>query len=458
MVPEQREFGTESAEYLESNEVYDLFSDLLQQVIINQPDNPLRFLQEKLASKPKLTCCVVGPPGVGRAKYCEQIAADFGVRHISVGQLLKSQKELQETIADGDLVEDSIVIDLVKAEIKKLRAKGEGWVLDGFPRTKVQARALCLKESGYCVDRVLLLTTGERAIREHWIRKVGVSSSYDEAEVEDMINRRLQQYQRHIISLVEFFQNTIRQIAVTPGDDDQSLVYSVISSSLNERRHANAPLRTHRICIIGLSGVGRTTQSRVVAQRYGLVHVDPQTLLQKHQKATGQPVEDVPLEFVADEEICMLVGRRLSQIDCVRKGWVLDGFPKTEAQAEFLRQSHLWPTRLIHLTVPPVLAQQMASTRMVDPETAHVYYKDPTDPVLAERLVKAPHDEPAEVERRATMHEEGFTMIKRTFMLVTSEAEVGQEIQDVSRSIQDIIETATGWELAQDPNAQEEGA
>jgi hypothetical protein len=129
MVAEQREFGSQSAEYLESNEVYDLFSHLLKQVIINQPDNPIRFLQEQLTAKPKLTCCVVGPPGVGRAKYCEQIAADFNIKHIHVGKLLKSKKELQETIAEGDLVEDSVVIELVQAELKKLgqRARVGCW-------------------------------------------------------------------------------------------------------------------------------------------------------------------------------------------------------------------------------------------------------------------------------------------------------------------------------------------
>jgi adenylate kinase len=454
MVAEQREFGSQSAEYLESNEVYDLFSHLLKQVIINQPDNPIRFLQEQLSAKPKLTCCVVGPPGVGRAKYCEQIAADFNIKHIHVGKLLRSKKELQETIAEGDLVEDSIVIELVKAELKKLKAKGEGWVLDGFPRTKVQARALCLKENGYCIDRVLLLTTSEQAIRDHWIRKV-VAAGYNEVEVEDLINRRLQQYQRHVISICEVFQNTIRQIEVKVGDDDQNVVYNVISSSLNHRGFANAPLRTHRVCILGACGSGRTTQCRAVARRYGVVHVDPQALLRKHQQATGKLVEDVPVEFVGDEEICAIVGRRLSETDCVRKGWVLDGFPKTKAQAEFLRQSHLWPTRLVHLQAPVTIVMQRLQTRTVDPETGIAYYKPPQNPAIAERLVKAPHDCNEEVQKRVRMHDGTIQTLKQSFALVSCDTDGTQDATDVTRAIQDFIEAAQGWELAQDPSSQD---
>merc|ERR1712136_696612 len=96
----------------------------------------------------------------------------------------------------------------------------------------------------------------------------------------------------------------------------------------------------------------------------------------EQQKENGHIVEDVPPEYVSDEELCSCVGKRLNQTDCLRKGWVLDGFPKTKAQAEFLRQAHLWPTRLIHLGVPE------------------------EDCAARQRLVQADHDQPDAVRER----------------------------------------------------------
>merc|ERR1719284_1247922 len=135
MVAEQQEFGSKTADYLEANEVYDLFGHMLREVIIHQPQAPLKFLQDLLMSKPPLTVCVIGPPGINRSKYCQQIAEEFGVKHIHVGKLLRARREAKVALETGGLVEDSIVIDLVRAEIRKLR--GSGWVLDGYPRTKI---------------------------------------------------------------------------------------------------------------------------------------------------------------------------------------------------------------------------------------------------------------------------------------------------------------------------------
>jgi len=113
------------------------------------------------------------------------------------------------------------VIDVVQSELKK--ARHTGWVLNGFPRTRVQAQTLANKEMGFCLDKILLLNTGEKAIREQYAKKMQ-TTSLGSSEKEEMINTRLQQYQRHVISIVELFKNVVRQIEVGAGDDDQGLL------------------------------------------------------------------------------------------------------------------------------------------------------------------------------------------------------------------------------------------
>jgi len=108
MVAEQREAGGKTAEFLEANEVYDLFGHLLRQVVVHQPKDPIKFLQEQLKTRPPLSVCVIGPPGINRSKYCAQIAQDYltPAKHIHVGKLLRQRKELKDVIEAGSLVDD----------------------------------------------------------------------------------------------------------------------------------------------------------------------------------------------------------------------------------------------------------------------------------------------------------------------------------------------------------------
>jgi len=451
MVAEQREFGTKTAEYLEQNEVYDLFNQLLRQVIVHQPTNPVKFLQEQLQNRPVLTVCVMGPPGISRSKYCELIASEFKVRHIQVGKLLKGRKDAKEMVEAGALVRDDLVIDLVKAELAK--AKATGWVLDGFPRTKVQASALSLKECGFSLDKVLLLSTGDNVIKERYAQKMA-AAGHAPSDKDELINTRLQQYHRHIITIYELFKNVIRQINVGSASDaasDVHATYNIIKANLHVRPFSNAPMRPPRMCVVGSCGSGRTTQCEILAKHYGIVHIDLAPLLRRNQKDKGQTIEDVPPEYISDEELCDIVGKRLNQIDCLRKGWVLDGFPRTRSQAEFLRQSHLWPCRIIHLMVEEEEAVSRVAHRRIDPITCMAYYKSPNSVAVRQRLVQAQHDEPDVVRQRYLMHSENVEKGLQCFANISHRIRVGDnDINAVSRLLIEKVDQPLPTELAQD--------
>lgn len=457
MVTEQKQFGTESAEYLENNEVYDLFGHLLRQVVIHQPENPIQFLQDQLRAKPPLCVCVIGPPGINRQKYCAQIAEDYKIKHIHVGTLLMQKKELKDIISSGALVEDNVVIEIVNAELAKY--KGQGWVLDGFPRTKIQAQALASADASCAIDKVLLLHTGEKAIKERYAAKVA-DTGMSAAEKEDLISSRLQQYQRHVISIAELFKNVIRQIEVSTGGADvnyagaslspaEQAIYGTIRSNLHIRPYSNAALRSSRICIVGACASGRTTQCRALAKSYGLVHVDLAVLLRQHQKEVGQVQEEVPPEWVGDEELCAVVGKRLSETDCLRKGWVLDGFPKTQAQAEFLRQAHFWPSRIIHMAMNPETAALRIAARRIDPVTGTPYYRAPSSVAVRQRLVQAPHDAPEVVMERHMLHANSIEAVMQTFPLISSSIAAEHETGDVTRALKEKIDQPLPHEMAQ---------
>eukprot|EP00440_Ansanella_granifera_P009994 gb/GFBE01010838.1/.p1 GENE.gb/GFBE01010838.1/~~gb/GFBE01010838.1/.p1 ORF type:complete len:468 (+),score=131.07 gb/GFBE01010838.1/:1-1404(+) len=452
MVKEQKEYGEQTSAYLESYEVYDLFASLLRQVLVERPENPMKFLQECLREQPKLCVCVIGPPGVNRSKYCQQLATDYKIKHIHVGKLLRTRKDLKETLDAGELVNDDTVIEMVKDECKK--AKNTGWVLDGFPRTKVQAQSLAAagKELGTSLDTVLLLHTTEDVIRRSFEAKV-LATGLEMADKQDLIDTRLQQYKRHILTLCEFFQHVVRKIEVGPGEADMEATMNAITSSLHYRQFSNAPLRMLRICIVGPCGSGRTTQCEQIAKTFGVVHVDLAQLLREKQEAEGQPVTEVPPEFLSDEEACALIGARLRQTDCVRKGWVLDGFPKTKAQAEFLRQAHLWPSRVIQLQISDMTVTNRMAARRLDPVTGMAYYKSPNSVVIRQRLVECDYDSADKVKERFKMLMESAPRISESWNQVFFTVAAEGDPDVIAKGISDKITQPLPHELAQDPNS-----
>jgi adenylate kinase len=111
---------------------------------------------------------LLGAPGVGKGTQAELLAARLGACHLSTGDIFRAAKTLTECdrtpsmtsaleyMRRGDLVPDEIVLGLLVERSKCLRCGG-GFLLDGFPRTVTQAKALeeCLKRIEVEIEAVL---------------------------------------------------------------------------------------------------------------------------------------------------------------------------------------------------------------------------------------------------------------------------------------------------------------
>ena len=103
------------------------------------------------------------------------------------------------------------------------------------------------------------------------------------------------------------------------------------------------------VIIFGPPGVGKGTQSKRIQEAYGLCHVSTGDILRREiakKSRTGLQAEQHVTrgEMVPDELIIRLVKRRLaSDAQCQRNGWLLDGFPRTLAQARSLSDAGLVP-------------------------------------------------------------------------------------------------------------------
>ncbi|MCD6510010.1 MAG: adenylate kinase [Thermoprotei archaeon] len=92
---------------------------------------------------------LLGPPGVGKGTYAGRLSERYGIPHISTGDILREEikrdselgRKVKKYVERGELVPDSIIIEVIKERLAADDCR-KGFILDGFPRTLNQARAL----------------------------------------------------------------------------------------------------------------------------------------------------------------------------------------------------------------------------------------------------------------------------------------------------------------------------
>lgn len=109
---------------------------------------------------------LLGGPGAGKGTQAQRLVAEYGVAHISTGDLLRAAikngtelgKQAKSYMDKGQLVPDELVVSLVKERLADDDAQ-RGFILDGFPRNTAQAVVLDseLKDMGLSLDAAVLV-------------------------------------------------------------------------------------------------------------------------------------------------------------------------------------------------------------------------------------------------------------------------------------------------------------
>ena len=118
---------------------------------------------------------LLGPPGAGKGTQAQRLQADCGMIQLSTGDMLRkaaaSGSELGQRakgiMEKGELVPDELMVKLIRERIGQPDC-AKGFILDGFPRTEAQAKALdeMLAEAGKKLDEVIEMEVDEKALTE----------------------------------------------------------------------------------------------------------------------------------------------------------------------------------------------------------------------------------------------------------------------------------------------------
>lgn len=116
---------------------------------------------------------LLGPPGAGKGTQAKKLQDDFGIIQLSTGDMLRakvsSESEIgqrcKEAMEAGKLVTDDLIIDIIASRIGENDCKN-GFILDGFPRTTAQAKALdaMFEKKGLGIDHVIEISVNDDAL------------------------------------------------------------------------------------------------------------------------------------------------------------------------------------------------------------------------------------------------------------------------------------------------------
>lgn len=160
-----------------------------------------------------LNIVLFGPPGAGKGTQSENIIAQYNLVHLSTGDLFRKHlgegtelgKLAQKYMDDGNLVPDSVVIDMVKDKIAS-STDAKGFIFDGFPRTVPQATALdeMLNEFDTSISGMVALDVPDEELKTRLLERGKTSGRADDQNVEK-INNRIQVYKDETLPVAEFY-------------------------------------------------------------------------------------------------------------------------------------------------------------------------------------------------------------------------------------------------------------
>jgi adenylate kinase len=156
---------------------------------------------------------IFGPPGSGKGTQAVRIEQELLLKHLSTGDILRAEvardtpigRRVKRIMEAGDLVPDDLIVDIVRTRLPEAE-EGPGVLLDGFPRTVAQARALdsMLAGEGHTVNFVLALDVPEKALVDRILHRAAVEGRADDTR--EAIQERMHEYHKLTEAVLDHYR------------------------------------------------------------------------------------------------------------------------------------------------------------------------------------------------------------------------------------------------------------
>jgi len=203
-----------------------------------------------MADSGDMVIIMLGPPGCGKGTQSKLISSKFGIPQISTGDMLREEREKGTDVGRrssvfmdrGELVPDELILEMINRRIEKEDCN-KGFILDGFPRTLEQAKALddILKKMGRSIRQVFYFDVPDSELIERlggriscvvcgkiYHKKFNPPPSEDKCECggyllqrpddnPEVISQRLEVYRKLTLPLLDYYRGKNKLFEIHGG-------------------------------------------------------------------------------------------------------------------------------------------------------------------------------------------------------------------------------------------------
>ena len=155
-----------------------------------------------------------GPPGAGKGTQAKLLSSYLGIPHLSTGEILRSKlnendelsNKLKNVMKSGNLVSDEILNEIVLITLLKDNCK-RGFILDGYPRTKVQSEYLnsFMKKQEMIIDKIINIDLNDNNIENRITLRSRIENRTDDSL--EVIRTRIIKYKNETKPIVQFYKS-----------------------------------------------------------------------------------------------------------------------------------------------------------------------------------------------------------------------------------------------------------
>ena len=183
-----------------------------------------------------------GPPGSGKGTQSERLIAKYGLKHLSTGDLLRSEIATQTPLGieaknfmdKGQLVPDEVVIGMISSALDH-NPNAKGFLFDGFHRTEAQAEALdkLLKLKKTAIHLMLALDVSEAELIKRLLGRGKTSGRSDDIN-EEVIKARIVEYHKKTSAVADYYMK-FDKVKHIPGEGTIDEIFDNISAEIDKK-------------------------------------------------------------------------------------------------------------------------------------------------------------------------------------------------------------------------------
>ena len=189
-----------------------------------------------------LNLILFGPPGSGKGTQSEQLIVKYGLKHLSTGDLLRSEIAQQTSLGleaknfmdKGQLVPDAVVIGMIRSALET-NPDVKGFLFDGFPRTPAQAAALdeLMELKGTSINTMLAMEVSEQELMSRLLKRGETSGRSDDTN-EEVVKARITEYHNKTAAVADYYHQ-FGKVVTVKGEGSIEAIFNSLCKEIDQK-------------------------------------------------------------------------------------------------------------------------------------------------------------------------------------------------------------------------------